>query len=553
MSQRDDQHLQGLIGGDGQPTNLDGTPSQLDDMAAAVAARVSQIKAQVPVTVEQKIKDLPLDFIRQCLTHNRVGDAALWVTLFGDTFVWVHEWKKMLVWTGQHWDIDPDNRAALASIERVCEVYEQYIIRLKDDADEDQVKAVRKRCNVLRDRAGRENLLACAVSIDNPPVISQSRLDAQPYLLPTPTGVVDLRTAESTAGRQDQYLLNPCVTPWTGADTPCPTFERFLFECMDGDQEMVEFLIRLFGYGLLGKKHLHVWAIFYGPRARNGKDTCMNTLNHVLGQRLHVRFNTQMLMEQKWERSSSQPEPDLMALRGARIAYCSEASSSMKLNQAKVKDMTGGGNITARGLTDKEMSTWRQNALLFALTNYLPKFNTDDDGTLARTICVEWPIKFVANPTKPWERQIDYDMEEKLKAEASGILARIVRGARDVLEHGLRIPEKVMKYTREQWDSFDDIGRFLRECCEIEEPPSHGRDYETRIAVSELVKICNWWCKKILGNTFPYKPKGVTQSLEKKGVPTRKSSVMHYIGVAVLPEILAEYNADTGKAEERLW
>lgn len=225
----------------------------------------------------------------------------------------------------------------------------------------------------------------------------------------------------------------------------------------------------------------------------------------------------------------------------------------MKLNQAKVKDMTGGGNITARGLTDKEMSTWRQNALLFALTNYLPKFNTDDDGTLARTICVEWPIKFVANPTKPWERQIDYDMEEKLKAEASGILARIVRGARDVLEHGLRIPEKVMKYTREQWDSFDDIGRFLRECCEIEEPPSHGRDYETRIAVSELVKICNWWCKKILGNTFPYKPKGVTQSLEKKGVPTRKSSVMHYMGVAVLPEILAEYNADTGKAEERLW
>lgn len=141
MSQRDDQHLQGLISNEGQPANLDGTPSQLDDMAAAVAARVSQIKAQVPVTVEQKIKDLPVDFIRQCLTHNRVGDAALWVTLFGDTFVWVHEWKKMLVWTGQHWDIDPDNRAALASIERVCEVYEQLLIRLKDDADEDLVKA----------------------------------------------------------------------------------------------------------------------------------------------------------------------------------------------------------------------------------------------------------------------------------------------------------------------------------------------------------------------------------------------------------------------------
>lgn len=553
MSQRDHEQLQGLVSADGQPTSLGGTSSDLAAMAAAVAARASQIKAQVPVTVEQKIKDLSVDFIRQCLAHNRIGDATLWVTLFGDKYIWVHEWKKFLIWNGQHWDIDPDNRSALADIERVCEVYEQFIIRLKDDADEDLIKAVRKRCNILRDRSGRDNLLACVVSIDNPPVISQSNLDAQPYLLPTPTGVIDLRTAECGPGRQDQYLLNPCPTPWTGADTPCPTFDRYLTDCQDGDQEMVEFLVRLLGYGLLGKKHLHVWAIFYGPRARNGKDTCMNVINHVLGQRMHVRINTQMLVEQKWERSSSQPEPDLMALRGARIAYCSEASSSMKLNQAKLKDMSGGGYVTARGLTDKEMSTWKQSALIIALTNYLFKLNPDDDGFLARTLCVEWPIKFVVNPTKPWERQIDYDMEEKLKAEASGILARLVRGARDVLEHGLRIPEKVLAYTREQMDSFDDIGRFLHECCEIEEPPSHGRDYETRIAVSELLAICNWWCKKNLGNTFPFKPKGFTQSLEKKGVSSRKSSIMYYMGVSVQPETMAEYKAETGKAEERLW
>lgn len=525
----------------------------IDDMAAAVAARADQIKAQAPVSVEQKAKELPVDFIRQCLAHNRVGDATLWVSLFGDRFTWVHEWKKMLVWNGQHWDIDPDSRAALASIERVCEVYEQMLVRLGDAADENLVKAVRKRNNVLRDRSGRENLLACAVSIDDPPVISQSVLDTQPYLLPTPTGVIDLRTAECTDGRPDQYLLNPCVTPWTGADTPCPTFDRFLSDCMDGDQEMVEFLVRLFGYGLLGKKHLHVWAVFYGPRARNGKDTCMNTLNHVLGPRLHVRINTQMLVEQKWERSSSQPEPDLMALRGSRIAYCSEASASMRLNHAKLKDLTGGGYITARGLTDREMSTWRQSALIIALTNYLFKFNADDEGTLARTLFVEWPIKFVPDPTKPWEKKIDYNMEEKLKVEASGILARIVLGARDVLEHGLRIPEKVMKYTQEQWDSFDDIGRFLHECCTVEEPPSHGLDYETRIAVSEFVKICNWWCKKNLGNTYPFKPRGVTQSLGKKGITTRKSSVMFYMGLSVLPEIMADYAADTGWSEERTW
>jgi len=55
-----------------------------------------------------------------------------------------------------------------------------------------------------------------------------------------------------------------------------------------------------------------------------------------------------MLMEQKFARQSAQPEPDLMALRGARLAYASEASQKMSIDQAKIKDMTGGGYITAR-------------------------------------------------------------------------------------------------------------------------------------------------------------------------------------------------------------
>ena len=568
MSQRDREQLQGLDGQDGNgPTNLDGTPSTVDrlagdgfgradleDMAAAVRARAEQIQAQVPRTPEEKIKELDVGFIRQCLGHNRIGDATLWVTLFGDKYVWIPEWRKMLVWGGQHWEIDPDNRSALADIERVCLAYEQMLVRLKDDADEDLIKSVRKRCNVLRDRAGRDNLLTCAVSIDNPPVVSQTRLDCQPYLLPTSTGVVDLRTAECSPGRQSQYLLNPCPTPWTGADTPCPTFDKYLLDCMDGDEEMAAFLVRLLGYGLLGEKHLSVWAIFYGPLSRNGKDTCMNILKHVLGPRLHVRINVQMLMEQKFARSASQAEPDVMALRGARVAYASEASQRMSLDQAKIKDMTGGGYITARNNTDREMSEWKQSALMFMLTNFLPKLNTSDDGFLARTICIEWPVKFVPVPTKPWERQIDYGIGKRLEAEASGILARLVRGCQDVLANGLRIPEKVLRYTQEQMDAQDDIGRFLRECCEIEDPPTGDRTYQTKIPVSEFLRVCNWWCKKQLGNAYDYTPKKVTPLLEKKGVQTHKSSVMHYMGLSITSETMLEFNSDTGKKEEeRLW
>ena len=78
-----------------------------------------------------------------------------------------------------------------------------------------------------------------------------------------------------------------------------------------------------------------------------------------------------------------------------------------------------------------------------------------------------------------------------------------------------------------------------------------GQEYETRTAASELLKVCNWWCKKILGNAYPYTPKKFTPALEKKGIPTKKSSVMYYLGVTVKEDILAEYDLDMAEAADR--
>lgn len=142
-------------------------------------------------------------------------------------------------------------------------------------------------------------------------------------------------------------------------------------------------------------------------------------------------------------------------------------------------------------------------------------------------------------------------MGKKLEAERSGILALMVRGCMDVLANGLRIPEKVLRFTEAQMAAQDDIGRFLKECCLIEEPPTGSRDYETRTPAADLLKVCNWWCKKILGNSYPYTPKKFTPALEKKGIFTKKSSVMYYLGVVVKPEILEEYNDDLLEEQEK--
>lgn len=533
---------------------MNDSPSQAE-IAAQVAARAAEIEAKsaganssTPGKADQK---LDKNFVLECLKRNKIGDASLFCALFRDKYVFVQEWERFLYWAGHYWDVDKRSRRALADVERVCKAYQDAWAETQEAEGSPLHKLLTQRLRSLRGGPGRRELLECVTTIDDPPVIAAEQLDQQPYLLATPTGVVDLRTGVCSPGRQEQYLTSACPTPWTGLDTPCPNFQRYLLTCMAEDQEMADFIVRLMGYALLGDKYLHVWAIMYGPLSRNGKDTLMNVMKHVLGRRLHVRIPVAMLVEQKFQRDSSQPQADLMALRGTRLAYASEANGRQALDQSKLKDLTGGGYITARGLTDKDMTEWKQSALLLLLTNYLPKLDASDDGFSARTICIEWPIKFVANPTKEYERQIDYNIAQKLESEASGILALMVRGCMDVIANGLRIPEKVLQFTREQIDSFDDIGKFLKECCDQEEPPTGGREYQMRTPASELLKICNWWCKKVLGNSYPYTPKKFTPALERKGIFTKKSSVMYYLGVQVKEDIRLEFDQDMAAEDDR--
>lgn len=533
----------------------DGQP----DYKKLVEARVLEEAAGQEAAQVKEADKLSIDFLLTCLNANRAGDATLYAALHRGRFVFVHLWARWLRFNGHHWEEDINNSRARAAVERVCEEYQRIfeeVEEAKKDPDCDLAKRVRKRLNIIRDKSGRENVLEMAAThIDEPLAIVGDELDKQEYLLACPNGVIDLRTGESVPGQAEQYLLNACPVPWTGLDSLSPNFMAFLHSSLGEDEEMVRYMLRLLGYGLLGNRDEHIWAIFHGPRGRNGKDTLMKTLFKVLGYRLAIRVPTAMLMQQTFQRSGSQPEPDIIALRGAKLAFASEGESSQKIAMSKLKDLTGGSIITARGILDKHMTSWQQTHLLFFLTNEVPKMKSDDDAFWTRSHFIHWPIRFVDSPQAPDERKKDPRIFQKMEGELSGILARLVEGCLDYLENGLAPPEKVLAYTKEQREQFDDIGQFLRAACILEEQPAAGQEWKTRIQASELLGICNWWSQKNLGNTYPYKPKGFTQALEKKGIANFKSNVMHYRGVTVKPEVLEEYEDfladEKEKAEKR--
>jgi len=514
------------------------------DLRKQVDARVKEEEQSAPPPAEKKETELSIDFLKMCLYGNRVGDANLYAAMFRGRFVFVERWGRWLRWVGHHWADDINSRHALAAIERVCEQYQRLLADV--DEDDDLAKLVRKRLNVLRDMAGRENLLECAATIDEPLCIDDQELDKQEFLLACSNGVIDLRTGELSPGRPEQYILNACPTEWKGLN-PSQQFLGFLHSCFDGDQEMVAYILRLLGYGLLGNRDDHIWVIFHGPRARNGKDTLMKIIVKVLGRTLAIKIPTAMLLEQTFQRSGSQPEPDVISLRGAKMAFASEGEAKQKIAMAKLKDLTSGSILTARGLNDKLLSSWEQTHLLFFMTNDLPKMRSDDDGFWLRLHAVPWPIRFVDNPKDPDERKRDPRMAATLREDSSGVLACMVQGCLDYLAQGLNPPEKVLAYTKEQRENFDDLGQFLTDACNREPPPEIG-DWQTLTAVSDFVAVCNWWLKQTFGNTYNYSAKRVTQTLERKGITTKKSGVMLYKGVEIKPEVRAEY--DLAKEED---
>ena len=276
-----------------------------DDIKKQVAARVLEEELSAPPPAEKKETALSIDFLRTCLFGNRVGDANLFAAMFRGQFVYVERWGRWLRWAGHHWVEDINSRYALAAIERVCEQYQRILTGVEDDKD--LTKLVRKRLNALRDMAGRENLLDCAATIDEPLCVDDEKLDKQEYLLACPNCVIDLRTGEATPGKPDQYILNACPTEWKGLN-PSKKFMDFLRSCFDGDEEMVQYILRLLGYSLLGNRDESIWVIFHGPRARNGKDTLMKLVSFVLGKALVRKINPAMLVQQTFQRSSSQPE-----------------------------------------------------------------------------------------------------------------------------------------------------------------------------------------------------------------------------------------------------
>jgi putative DNA primase/helicase len=289
--------------------------------------------------------------------------------------------------------------------------------------------------------------------------------DTDPWLLGCKNGVVDLHTGEIRPGRPEDYIKTVAPTEWQGLDYPAPAWERFLSEIFNGDTHLVSYMQRLLGMALIGSSSECVFPILWG-RGRNGKSTLLETLGYVLGD-LAGPIEAEMLLDQGRNRRSGGPTSDIMALRGKRLVWGSETGESRRLNPGKIKWMTGGDSLTGREMYGKRQVSFKPTHTLFLLTNHRPQAPADDYALWQRIHLIPFTQSFVDNPNACGERRADHGLAERLKSEASGILAWLVNGALGYQREGLNAPPVVLEATRTYQQEEDIVGRFIEERCNL--------------------------------------------------------------------------------------
>ncbi|TDQ41881.1 phage/plasmid primase, P4 family [Tepidicella xavieri] len=351
---------------------------------------------------------------------------------------YVAAWGRWLVWDGRRWR----HEETLAATDLIRSVCRQMAVR----ADNPKVAAKLATSGTV---SGVERLARS----DRRHAATTAEWDADPWLLNTPGGVVDLKTGRMRAhDRADRMTKITAATP--GGD--CPTWRQFLAEVTGGDAALQAYLQRMAGYALTGSTQEHALFFLYGTGA-NGKSVFVNTLATILGD-----YATSAPMDTFMETRSDRHPTDMAGLRGARFVAAIETEQGRRWAESKVKSLTGGDKISARFMRQDFFEFFPQFKL-FVAGNHKPAIRNIDEAMKRRLHLIPFTI------TVPPERR-DKHLQQKLLAERDGILAWAVEGCLAWQRLGrLDPPRCVVEATEEYFEAEDALGRWLDERC-VREP-----------------------------------------------------------------------------------
>ena len=436
---------------------------------------------------------------------SEAGVAAHFVKLHRNKYRTVFEWSGRggpcwMAWNGSRWLRQPNRVSAFQDALILGAGVKQWQVA-RAIAPASQLKWESKKF-----LGSMLDLASYAKEFVMPPDI----WDADPLMLGTPAGTVDLRIGKLIESDPEQHITRQTsVSPELG---PHPLFDDVIRRAAGGEPDIIAYLWNWLGYILTGLTKEKAFLYLHG-KTDSGKTTLANAIANILGDSDAGGYAAQCDIEMFTDTKIDKGNDRLAHLSGARFAYASEMEEGKNFKSALLKLATGADKLQGRFLyADKFSFTATHKLWIFG--NHQMHMKSNDSALLNRMHLLEYKDAFIVTP-----EERDNDFPDKLRAEYPAILDSMIKACVRYLEAGgLGRPESISQNVEEYASNEDTLAQWISDCVDNE---VNGRS-----TASEAYESFRKWGER--EGAFVMSSKRFSQQIVERGYRRVKSGGTRY-------------------------
>ena len=393
------------------------------------------------VLVDVVREEEPLDPRLVTAPLNDSAHAVLFAERFGREFAHVPGlgWHRF---NGRYWARDAVAEAQTCAWQ-IIESRMDALTRFADSTDDDaaQAEAVVKRRRLEKhgNSGGLDGIVKVAANRLN---VSAARFDCHPWLLNVENGVVDLHTG-ALLPHDPLLYQTQCNGVVYDPEARSELWMNTVREMANDDEALAAFLQIIGGLAASGAVPVQKFFYYFGEGA-NGKSLLTDLMADALGgfgdTGYAVRLPCETVAGHR-ERTAGAPSPDLLALRGKRLALFDEQNGDKAFNPERLKNLTGGDSLTARAPHKANGVTFTPTWTLIGVGNHKPLVHASDHGVWRRMALVPFQRTFLPTPES-------LRLPETLRCELPAILTWMVGGSMRYHIEGYKEPDVVIRESR---------------------------------------------------------------------------------------------------------
>lgn len=491
--------------------------------------------------------------IENSIRDDEYGLAELFCKLYKspDRIKWISEGRPgqgvCYFWNGNIWERDDKSYIDRLCVKIIVGILRKYIMNnervSKNETDlignPDNFETNIKKASVLITQLNKGTMHHRVLNFAKPQLSDPTfniKKDEHPGMLSCFNGMVNLCTGELRPAVPDDNITK-CLS--TGYDINADTsiFENFVrditADISGRNDEIYNYLRWLMGYAMHGNPIKKLFVIFYGPWGNNGKSMLMNTIMKVLEH--YAESMDKYVVLDGPKKTAGGTSSELVAMVNKRFGILGDVKENETINDGQMKILTGVTDV----LSVRELYTTQRPMKPVFLpilgSNFTVNMNLSDTAMFERLVIIHFKLRFTDNPSKPYERLKDDNLEFKFNNNKQGTLKWLIDAA--VFFHqnkDYQMPECVYKEKLRYKENINPCINFIN--------TNFDKNIDAKIQKAELLELYKFYCRenniKFISNNAEKEFDSILEYnlFDSKGTLNPKGKTKIYLGIQNIQE-----------------